>query len=1178
MAYAYDFEIDGLCYTISPLDNAYVSVDGLVDRNYIGSLQIPEIVTYNGNSYYVTHIESNAFQGCSGLSGTLIIPNSVKTIGDYAFQGCTGLSGSLTIPNSIEYIYSYAFANCSGFTGSLTIPNSVIHIGQFAFSGCSGFTGTLTIPSSITYIQDGTFWGCMFSGTLTIPNSVTLISAYAFRGCEKFTGTLTIPGSVTSIGEQAFLGCSGITGTLTIPSSLTYIGNSAFENCSGLTSINVEKGNTIYDSRDNCNAIIETNSNSLIAGCLNSTIPNSVGTIAQGAFAGCRGLKSITIPDNVIAIGQRAFVNCSSLMSIDISNSITSIENWTFSGCSSLSSITVPNSVITIGKGAFASSGLTTISIPQSVISIGEEVLYNCKNLRSVTLPNSLTSIGDDAFYISSVLEHVYSNIQNPFPINAYTFAGISGNAILHIPKGTKDQYYQYDNWIRFFSKILEEGEDEVPQYTLTIKAIGSGSVSYGTTSIKNTTSTFTVDEGTSISVSFSPDAGYRIKSLKVNNTAVTASTTYTATINADTSIEVEFEAIPATTYTLSIKATGNGTAAYGGTTIRGSTSSFTVNDGTSVTITIEPDTGNRIKSVKVNNSDVTSKVTNNSYTLSVTSDTTVEVEFEKISEEPDVPKTYTLSIRAKGNGIATYNGETIRATTKTYTLEEGTKFTITFTPDEGNQIKSLRVNDVYVTVSDTYEAKITADTSIKIDFEEIPVDPEPPVTYTLTIKATGNGVAGYDGETIRDNTAIFTLDEGATGTIAFTPDEGHHIKSLMVDGSAISIATSYDFTMNSDKTVEVVFEETIIETNIIVDGYNYEILSHDSHTLLLVGGDFGLTLIVPEKIEFQGEEWIVTGIDNGLLDGHEDLAAIVWNLEMPFTEKVANPNLLLYVKDESYAPASIKNVVVNGSAKSITLTEAKNGNNFYCPEAFTAQSISYTHNYLMKTGLHESRGWETIALPFDVQQFSHGSKGEIVPFAKWTSGNSAKPFWLYELGDNGFVEAEDIKANTPYIISMPNNEAYPNEYHLTGRITFSSENVTVEKSNEIQTSSFSDRSFTPNFICRDANAGYYALNVSNDYEYYQGSENEGSKFILNLRQTHPFEAYMTSSANTRSIGIFDDMTTAIKGIEILAKEESLKVYDLSGKLLRVGTSLEDMKQGLPAGVYIVNHQKIMIK
>ena len=221
----------------------------------------------------------------------------------------------------------------------------------------------------------------------------------------------------------------------------------------------------------------------------------------------------------------------------------------------------------------------------------------------------------------------------------------------------------------------------------------------------------------------------------------------------------------------------------------------------------------------------------------------------------------------------------------------------------------------------------------------------------------------------------------------------------------------------------------------------------------------------------------------------------------------------------------------MNGYANSITLTDAQSGNNFYCPEAFTAQSISYTHNYLMKTGLHESRGWETIALPFDVQKVSHSSKGEIVPYARWTSGSSVKPFWLYELSESGFVEAEGISSNTPYIISMPNNEAYPNEYHLTGRISFSSENVTVERSSELQVSTFSDRSFTPNFICRDANAGYYALNVSNDYEYYQGSENEGSRFILNLRQIHPFEAYMTSSANTRSIGIFDDMTTDIRGL-----------------------------------------------
>lgn len=963
---------------------------------------------------------------------------------------------------------------------------------------------------------------------VTNPTDLGLDRLEIYIGAWSIPSTVTYNGinyTVSSIDYQAFRSCR-LT-SISLPNTLVTIGDEAF-----------------------CSTYIET-----------IIIPNSVNSIGKSVFSNCHSLRSISLSGQLSSIPDGAFGSCELLSDITIPNSVTSIGQIAFIGCENLKSINIPDGVKTIGGSAFNKTGLSSVSIPSSVNRIDYSAFYGCQHL-----------------------ENVYSYVFNPFNIGDGVFKGISSTATLHLPQGTTSQYQEYPEWTQYFSAIVDDLANPNPPvttYTLSIRSTGNGTANYGGSAIRGRSSSFTVNEGASVTVTFEPDTGYRIQSVKVNNSDVTSklsNNTYTFNVTSDTSVEVVFEAIPKTTYTLTLTATGNGTANYGGSYIRERSSSFTVNDGTSVTVTFEPDTGYRVKSAKVNGSDITSKLSNNSYTFNVTSDTSVEVVFEAIPQDPDTPKTYTLSIRAKGNGIATYNGETIRATTKTYTLEEGTKFTITFTPDEGNQISSLRVNGAYVTVSDTYEAKITADTSIKIDFEEIPVDPEPPVTYTLSIKSIGNGSATFGRETIRNNTSTFTLNEGTLGTIIFTPDEGWHIESLMVDGSTIGIANSYSFTMDSDKTVEVVFEETIIETNIIVDGNNYEILSHHDHTLKLIAEDFDYTLIVPDKIEYQGEEWTVTGIDDKLLDGHEDLAAIIWDIEGAFTARVNNPNLLLYVKDEQYAPATIKNVVVNGYANSITLIDASSGNNFYCPRAFTAGIITYSHRYWMKTGINESRGWETIALPFDVQKISHSTKGEIIPFANWQDGDATYPFWLYQLSGNGFIEADAIKANTPYIISMPNNDRYSTEYHLSGRVDFTAKNVEVKKSDDIHTSAFSDRTFIPNFVEQGKNAGYYALNVNNEYEVYQGEEAEGSKFVLNLRQIHPFESYMTSSANTRSIGVFDDMTTNIRGIEILADDQMLKVYDLSGKLLKVGSSIDYIKQGLPAGVYIVNRQKLIIK
>ena len=200
--------------------------------------------------------------------------------------------------------------------GALEIPMTIkdiaiTSIGGSAFSGCSGLT-SIEIPSSVTSIGGGVFYGC--SGLTSI----------------------AIPSSVTSISESAFFGCSGLT-SIAIPSSVTSIGDEAFGRCSGLTSIVVEAGNTVYDSRDNCNAIIEKATNTLIQACNNTKIPSSVTNIRD--FSGCSGLTSIEIPASVTSIGDYAFYKCSGLTSIEIPSSVTSIGKSAFRDCSGLKDV-----------------------------------------------------------------------------------------------------------------------------------------------------------------------------------------------------------------------------------------------------------------------------------------------------------------------------------------------------------------------------------------------------------------------------------------------------------------------------------------------------------------------------------------------------------------------------------------------------------------------------------------------------------------------------------------------------------------------------------------------------------------------------------------------------------------------------------------------------------------------
>ena len=229
---------------------------------------------------------------------------------------------------------------------------------------------SVILQEGVTSIDLNAFCWCTNLTSVTIPNSVTSIGAMAFGYCWSLTA-LTIPNSVTTICQGAFFCCSGLT-SLTIPKSVTSIGSRTFDSC-GLTSIVVESGNTKYDSRDNSNAIIETATNTLIAGCKNTVIPNSVTSIGDGAFRDCYDLTSLTIPNSVTSIGDWAFSGCGYLTSVTIPNSVTSIGENAFYGCSSLTSVTIPNSVTNIGYGAFKDcSSLTSVTIPSSVTSIGE--------------------------------------------------------------------------------------------------------------------------------------------------------------------------------------------------------------------------------------------------------------------------------------------------------------------------------------------------------------------------------------------------------------------------------------------------------------------------------------------------------------------------------------------------------------------------------------------------------------------------------------------------------------------------------------------------------------------------------------------------------------------------------------------------------------------------------------
>lgn len=253
--------------------------------------------------------------------GGIVIPEGVTFIRQPAFVGCSGIT-SITIPKGVTKVETYSFCNCSGLT-SISVAsdnpkydsrnncNAIIETeSNILISGCKN----TIIPKSVTSISSGAFAGCTGLTSVRIPDSITSIGCFAFCGCTGLA-TFSIPQSIKSIDDFCFIKCSGLM-SITIPQNVTSIGLSVFSGCNSLSFLSVASGNPKYDSRNNCNAIIETESNTLISGCKNTMIPDSVTSIGYGAFEGCSDLTSITIPGNVKKICLGAYRDCSQLASV----------------------------------------------------------------------------------------------------------------------------------------------------------------------------------------------------------------------------------------------------------------------------------------------------------------------------------------------------------------------------------------------------------------------------------------------------------------------------------------------------------------------------------------------------------------------------------------------------------------------------------------------------------------------------------------------------------------------------------------------------------------------------------------------------------------------------------------------------------------------------------------------
>ena len=561
-ASAYDFMVDSIAYDIVNETEVSVTSENSSSPRYslLNVAVIPSTVTNQGVTYTVTSIGANAFRGTTSLR-SVTLPPTITAIGDSAFYQCSTLAEvhissleawcdinfvkgfnnpvyyarhlflndqeitELVIPEGVTEIKDYAFYFCTAFT-SVIIPDCVTSIGNYAFGYCSNMTSitigesvtsigagaitdcksltTVKIPDSVVDLGDGVFQRCHGLTSVIIGNSVKRLGTFLFYNCGNMK-SVTIGNSVTDIVSNSFSYCTGLL-TLTIPRSVSYIDRLAFDDCYRLTSIDVVSDNPYFDSRNNCNAIIQTSTNTLVKGCKNTVIPNTVEVIGDAAFTQV-SVDSMPIPNSVKKIGWIAFWLCHSLKKIHIPASVTFIEHDAFNGCTGVTSMTVdpentvydsrdscnaiietasgkllygcnytviPNSVKIIGDAAFEECyGLTSIEFGDSVVAtelnsfygcrnltkvtlgkslqtIGRFTFYMCEKLESITLPATVTSIGEYAFTYCRALKSLISYAVTPPAMpNANTFSDYS-TPVLYVPEESLEAYRTTDCWSRF--------------------------------------------------------------------------------------------------------------------------------------------------------------------------------------------------------------------------------------------------------------------------------------------------------------------------------------------------------------------------------------------------------------------------------------------------------------------------------------------------------------------------------------------------------------------------------------------------------------------------------------------------------------------------------------------------------------------------------------------------------
>ena len=896
-------------------------------------------------------------------------------------------------------------------------------------------------------------------------------------------------------------------------------------------------------------------------------------TIEAQAFAGCIQLASITLPESIRSIGERAFQGCTSFEMVGLPMEVEHVGAYAFEGCTMLREMFTPQKLQKLERGTFANcTGLEYVMLEGPIETIADSVFAGCSRLGWIEIPQTVTSFGK---YVFDGCVELHEVMMYQLTITTIPEGMFRGCAQLHhaeIPASvTKIESFAFQNCesmeeINIPSGVTSMGESNyagcsqlIEVYTDIVNPFVINSNNFDNETYQN--ATLYIPTGTLQAYS-TTESWKRFLHISDGKEAY-------AVLGEDDNHQLVL-----TFYYDANRANYNNT------------------------MNIEPfsaadDRGwagaaGSIQTVRFDESFAfCATVTSTAYWFANFANLTSinGLEYLKTDNVTSMKQMFSGCANLSTLEVNGFNTENVEDMSEMFLLCQGLNH-LDLSYFNTSNVKDM--TSMFSMCSNLEELDLSSFSTSNVEYMSS-------MFFGCTNLQTIYVGRNWSTSKVKDGNQMFYECHNLRGGQGTEYSQQH----TGVDYAHIDGGTANPGYLTSADGSDI--------TEFELDGIVYRVRDRDNHKVTVVRVMYAnRERYVPSEVEYGRNHWRVTALgEKAFADLHEvavigvpesidsisvelfnhctHLAAIIWETNVPLTlaamSQYDNPNLLLFMNNTAAAPAGVTNIIdmSTNTAEKIVLTDAESGNDFYCPEPFMAKEISYTHSYDQATKIGVCQGWESIVLPFDVQTFRHETKGEIYPIASLLDEqielDGDKPFWLYEFTQQGeFKEADKIRANTPYILSMPNDPVYWDSYILSGKVTFKANNVEVMPTEQAMYVEGGNRVFVPNYENADYNnPDAYLLNVGDAYDGHL----PGSVFSAERdnRKARPFEAYFMYNGMhpaKRYIDIFDKDASSIR--EIPANSQTLKgAYDLTGRKVNNETTL-------PRGVYIIDGKKVIIK